>query len=370
MEGKGMKILMTTDTVGGVWVYSLELCKALQEYDVEVHLAAMGAWPSEAQKQQVETIKNVTLYKSDFKLEWMEDPWEDVEKSNKWINSIYHTIYPDVVHMNNYAHIGEDWTCPTLTVFHSCVQTWWQAVKGTSAPTNWDRYTQVVKESLEASDIVVSPTQSILGKAKNTHDFSSPAKVIYNGRAMDASEEKEKEPFILCIGRIWDEAKNLKLLSHIAKNLPWPVYIAGTRINPGSGEKSEFENVKFLGKLEPHEVEEWMQRASIFVSPTKYEPFGLAILEAAKSGCALILSELDTLKEIWEDSAAFFDPENEADAQERILQLINNEAARKELSERARNKAKEYSSEKMASEYMDLYREIINNKSKPKLATV
>ena len=370
MEDKGMKILMTTDTVGGVWVYSLELCKALQEYDVEVHLAAMGAWPSEAQMQEVAAIKNTTLYKSDFKLEWMEDPWEDVEKSNKWINSIYHTIYPDVVHMNNYAHIGEDWTCPIVTVFHSCVQTWWQAVKGTSAPESWDKYTQVVKESLHASHVVVSPTNAILEKAKKTHGFDTAAKVIYNGRGMNALEEKEKEEFILCIGRIWDEAKNLKLLSHIAKNLPWPVYIAGTRINPGSGEKSEFENVKFLGKLQPYEVEEWMQRASIFVSPTKYEPFGLAILEAAKSGCALILSELDTLKEIWEDSAAFFNPEDEQEAQEKILQLIENQTVRKEFSEKARHKAKEYSSEKMASEYLELYREIINNQSKPKLTTV
>ncbi|WP_424492879.1 glycosyltransferase family 4 protein [Salinimicrobium sp. GXAS 041] len=365
-----MKILMTTDTVGGVWVYSLELCKALQEYEVEVHLAAMGAWPSEAQMQEVEAIPNVTLYKSDFKLEWMEDPWEDVEKSRKWINSIYHTIYPDVVHLNNYAHIGEDWTCPILTVFHSCVQTWWQAVKGTSAPESWDRYTQVVQESLEESDMVVSPTKAILKKAKSTHNFETATKMIYNGRDMNPSEEKEKEEFILCIGRIWDEAKNLKLLSHIAKNLPWPVYIAGDLKNPGTGEKSEFENVKFLGKLQPYEVREWMQRASIFVSPTKYEPFGLAILEAAKSGCALILSELDTLKEIWEDSAAFFDPEDEPQAQEKILQLIKNDTLRQEFSEKAKSKAKEYSSEKMASEYINLYREIIESKSKPKLATV
>lgn len=361
---------MTTDTVGGVWVYSLELCKALQEYNVEVHLAALGTWPSEAQKQEVAAIENVTLYKSDFKLEWMEDPWEDVEKSRKWINSIYHTISPDVVHLNNYAHIGEDWTCPTLTVFHSCVQTWWQAVKGTSAPSNWNQYSEVVHQSLSASDVVVSPTNAILKKAKNTHDFQTPSKVIYNGRGMDPSEEKEKEEFILCIGRIWDEAKNLKLLSHIAKNLPWPVYIAGDLKNPGTGQKSEFENVEFLGKLHPYEVRDWMQRASIFVSPTKYEPFGLAILEAAKSGCALILSELDTLKEIWEDSAAFFDPEDEPQAQEKILQLINNESARKEFSEKARNKAKEYSSEKMGLEYLDLYRQIIDNKSKPKLASV
>ncbi len=85
MKSKKLKLLMTTDTVGGVWLYSLELCKALQEYDVYVHLVAMGAWPSEAKQQEVATMKNVLLYKSNFKLEWMQDPWEDVEKARNWI---------------------------------------------------------------------------------------------------------------------------------------------------------------------------------------------------------------------------------------------------------------------------------------------
>ena len=366
-----MKILMTTDTIGGVWVYSLELCKALDEYGVEVYLAAMGAWPSPAQQQEVDNLPNVTLYKSDFKLEWMQDPWEDVERATKWINCIYQTIQPDVVHLNNYAKVGSDWSCPTITVFHSCVQTWWQAVKGTKAPETWNTYRELVKNSLNDSDVVVSPTRAILEKAKITHEFNAETRVINNGEVKAGFDESEKEKFILCIGRIWDEAKNLELLSHIAGNLPWPVYIAGDLRNPGSGEKATVEkNLNFLGKLEPHEVKDWMQRAAIFVSPTKYEPFGLAILEAAKAGCTLVLSELDTLKELWDGAAIFFDPKNEAEAQQNILHLIENDALRKELSEKAKHRSQEYSSEKMGAAYMDLYREIISKKSKPQLVSV
>ena len=103
-----MKILMTTDTVGGVWVYSLELCKALQKYGVQVHLAAMGQWPSEEQEKEAARLPNVLLYKSDYKLEWMQDPWDDVERARKWINSIYHTVLPDLVHLNNYAQVCGD----------------------------------------------------------------------------------------------------------------------------------------------------------------------------------------------------------------------------------------------------------------------
>ena len=359
-----MKILMTTDTVGGVWVYSLELCRMLERYGVEVHLAALGAWPSPAQQVEVEKMPNVLLYKSDYKLEWMKDPWEDVEQSTKWINSIYQTIQPDIVHLNNYAHVEEDWSAPVVTVFHSCVQTWWQAVKGKSAPHEWDQYTQTVKDSLEASDVVVTPTQAILKKAKEIHNFSPPAKVIYNGHDVNPSEGSKKENIILCMGRMWDEAKNLKLLSNIAQRMSWPIYVAGDAVNPDTGKECRVENVEFLGKLSPEEVQQWMERAGIFVSPTRYEPFGLAILEAAENGCALVLSELETLQELWHDAALFFNPEDEAEAEKTLLRLLQNEGYLLELSEKAKTRAKEYSALRMGKAYFGLYTEILEKEHK------
>ena len=364
MGDKKMKVLMTTDTVGGVWVYSLELCRVLAQYNVDVHLIALGGWPSPAQQVEAEKIPNVTCYKSDYKLEWMENPWEDVEQSRKWINSIYQTVQPDLVHLNNYAHVEEEWTAPAITVFHSCVRTWWQAVKGKNAPEDWDRYSQIVRESLEESHIVVAPTKAILKSAKDAHIFSSETKVIHNGRMLPSEVKNQKEKFILCMGRMWDEAKNLPLLSKIAERLPWPVYVAGDAINPNTGEECSLKNVKFLGQLSPEEVQEWMQRASIFVSPTRYEPFGLAILEAAGNGCALVLSELETLKELWHDAALFFDPEDEAEAEKTIAHLLESPQFLEELSGKARARAGEYSAEKMGTAYYDLYREILEKEQK------
>lgn len=353
---------MTTDTVGGVWEYSVELCKALEKYGVNVHLAAMGTWPTEDQQEEVGKLKNVLLYKSDYKLEWMQDPWQDVAQAGKWLNSIYHTIQPDIIHFNNYAHLGKEWNCPTVTVFHSCVQTWWQAVKGTTAPSSWDKYLKVLKDSLNASNLVVGPTNAILEKAKESHNITSPTKVIYNGRDIEASPGHQKENIILCVGRIWDEAKNLKSLSGIAKKLPWPVYIIGDNKNPNTGDEIKIRNVNFLGELTQQQTEEWMRRARIFVSPTKYEPFGLAILEAAEAGCALVVSELDTLKEVWDDSALYFDPYNNQEIGQKILQLIEDEKALAYFSEKAGQRAANYSADNMASEYWKVYKELIKKR--------
>ena len=199
-------------------------------------------------------------------------------------------------------------------------------------------------------------------KAKDFHNITVPTKVIYNGKAMEFEEEVEKENFLLCTGRIWDEGKNLRLLSKIAQNLPWPVYIAGNNVNPNTGNICEVENVHFLGKLEPEELKLWMQRAEIFVSPTKYEPFGLSILEAAKAGCALALSNIDTLQELWHGNAIFFDPENAGEAEKVILELISDKDFRDKMASRSKKAAETYCSKKMSSEYFELYKSLINSK--------
>ena len=51
-------------------------------------------------------------------------------------------------------------------------------------------------------------------------------------------------------------------------------------------------------------------RAAIYALPAHYEPFGLSILEAAMSGCALVLGDIPSLREIWGDAAVFVHPDN------------------------------------------------------------
>ena len=48
-----------------------------------------------------------------------------------------------------------------------------------------------------------------------------------------------------------------------------------------------------------------LARQPIFVSTALYEPFGLAVLEAAQAGCALVLSDIPTFRELWDGAARF-----------------------------------------------------------------
>lgn len=350
------KILMTADTVGGVWTYAIELVRALEPFRTKVHLATMGAPLSDDQWEQVEGISNLTIYESNFKLEWMENPWEDVEKSGQWLLQLKEEVQPDLVHLNNMTHGNLNWGVPVIVVVHSCVMSWWRAVKGEEAPKEWHTYREMVKKGLQAADVVVAPTQAMMHQAEELYGPFRQNTVIYNGRGQYGFQFGKKEPFIFSMGRVWDEAKNISMLAHIASDLPWPVYIAGDETHPATGKAVELENVHFLGKLSEKEVSDWLSRASIYALPAKYEPFGLTILEAAMSGCALVVGKTESLTEIWGNAAKYVNANNADELRDTILRLTEDEFSLNIMACRAVKRSHGYTSDPMAQDYDHLYR--------------
>ena len=91
-------------------------------------------------------------------------------------------------------------------------------------------------------------------------------------------------------------------------------------------------------------------KAGFFVSPARYEPFGLAVLEAASAGCPLILGDIPTFRELWDGAAVFVPPDDArglAEAMHAMLSCPEN-AAR--LGAAARARAARYSPEAMAAQ--------------------
>ncbi len=73
-------VLMTADTVGGVWSYALGLCATMP--DIHFVLATLGPRPRPAQRAAVARLDNVSLAESDFRLEWMSGGQADVAPSS------------------------------------------------------------------------------------------------------------------------------------------------------------------------------------------------------------------------------------------------------------------------------------------------
>src|SRR4051794_39688836 len=141
MAGKrAPRVLMTADTVGGVWTYAVELARELDARGVRVAIAAMGAPIAEHQRAQLAGCREVTLFDGGFRLEWMQDPWDEVDAAGEWLMALERDLTPDLVHLNQYAFGALPLRAPKLVVAHSCVGSWWRAVHGAAAPASWDSY--------------------------------------------------------------------------------------------------------------------------------------------------------------------------------------------------------------------------------------
>jgi glycosyltransferase involved in cell wall biosynthesis len=341
---------MTADAVGGVWRYAMDLGGVLTSRGWNVTVAVMGPPPRETQAAEARRL-NVALACRDCRLEWMDDPWDDVAAAGEWLLELERSVAADVVHLNGYAHGALPWRAPAIVVAHSCVRSWWRAVKGDEAPGEWDRYRDGVSRGLAAARLVVAPTAAMLRALGDEYGACPRARVIPNGaRADGIKPTASKERAVLAAGRIWDPAKNVQALCAIAGDLPWPVWIAGD-----AGGCDAFGAAEHLGWLPAEELAGRYARAAIYALPARYEPFGLSVLEAARAGCALVLGDIPSLRENWDGAAVFVNPDDRPELAATLRALIASPGRRASLADRARVRSQRFGVEEMADAYMDAY---------------
>lgn len=360
------RVLMTCDTLGGVWTYALELCRGLGQRGVEVVLASTGRAPDAAQRAAAAALPHVTLVSCTGRLEWMRDPWEDLARTGEWLLELCAAYRPDVVHLNEYAHGTLPWDVPVVMVGHSCVWSWYAAVRGRLPGREWNLYRARVGAGLVGADWLVAPTRAMLAALACHYGPPRRARVIPNGRAATEFPPEAKEPLVLSAGRLWDEAKNVGALAAAAPHLPWPVYVAGPRHHPDDerAQQEELAGVRTLGNLASPELAAWMGRASIYALPARYEPFGLSPLEAALAGCALVLGEVPSLREVWGEAALWVDPDDPQQLAGALRGLIEDTRARLRLAQAARRRALSFTPARMTSAYLDCYRTLLGERAR------
>jgi len=352
------RILMTADAVGGVWQYSVDLVRCLADSGIEVVLAVVGPPPSDEQRQRAAQIPGLQLMEAAFALEWMQNPWDDVDRTREWLAELEQQFKPDIVHLNGYALASGAWKTPVLTVAHSCVYSWWDAVHGGEPGGEWLEYKQRLARGLHAATAVVAPSRFMAGAVGSHYGVDSKkTRVIHNFSLAPLPHAEAKQSFVLAAGRMWDPAKNLSLLEAIAGRVAWPVCTAG------AGRPAVDSKLLHLGPLAHGEMLERMSRASIFAHPALYEPFGLAVLEAARAGCCLVLSDIPSLRELWDGAAEFVSPRNEESWVRELNRLIANPSEVARLGLAARSHAARYDAGVSVRSYLDLYEALVSGKS-------
>jgi hypothetical protein len=188
----GLSVLMTADTIGGVFSYALTLASELTRRGAVVHLATMGDALRAGQRAEAEAIPELVVHESVYSLEWMSDPWEDVARAGEWLLEVERAAAPDVVHLNEYAHGAAGLRNPVVIVGHSCVLSWWEAVLHESAPASLDRYRVEVSGGLATADAVVAPTHAMMRSLEEHYPLPALRSVVPNGVAV--SQQPQQVP--------------------------------------------------------------------------------------------------------------------------------------------------------------------------------
>jgi glycogen(starch) synthase len=361
-----MKILLTTDTVGGVWDHTVTLARELDAAGHEVLVAVIG----EPRDERLAALPaGVQVVWRPYRLEWMQDAADDVRAAGMWLLGLAEVWSPDVVHLNQIAYATEEFGSPVLVAVHSDVISWWPHVNGVEAPMDeWGAYRQWLRAGLRAADAVVTPT-AYQGALVMRYYGMEITRVIRNGIHFQDDDPRPREGgIVLSVGRLWDRGKGVDLLDEAAALLgdeAPEIHVIGETVAP-HGETFSVRNVTAHGRVERAQVDEWMRRASVYVAPSRYEPFGLAPLEAALHGCALVLSDIGTFRELWDGCAEFFPSGDALALAQAIRRVCNDDARRGRLARAAATRAaRRYTARRMASEYIDLYQQMIRTHDRP-----
>ena len=367
-----MRILLTTDTIGGVWTFTRELCSSLCGGN-DVALVSFGRPLSAAQDRWVRGMRTVqdpffTFHASDAPLEWMSNNDRTFDEGATLLRKVAKDFQPDLLHSNQFCWgaLADELRIPVVLTAHSDVLSWARACRPAGLePSQWlDRYRHLVQSGLDSAAAVTAPTQWMLDALAANFHLPSRQQVIFNGTDVYEPEAIRKNPpqrklQAITAGRLWDEGKNIAMLSRI--DSPMPILIAGESTAPGEQPKPQpAGRVQHLGPLDPDALHQAFRESALYVCPSLYEPFGLAPLEAALCGCALLLNDLPSLHEVWGQAATYF--ASPVELEQHLNHFASNSRALKSAQAQARGRAAELSTRRMTHDYRNLYNQLVSTK--------
>ena len=369
-----MHVLVTSDTLTGVWTYTRELVTGLVTSGMRVTLVSFGEIPLPHQTTWMENLHGLDYRPTAFRLEWMQEGEHDLADSSIYLQSLVREVTPDLLHLNQYCYSDLPVALPRVVVAHGDLVSWWLSVHGHEPrETRWLRwYRDMVSRSIGAADVVVAPSQWMLDTLRCCYDWPSRDLVIHNGRnPIFFNPYVSKDDSVLSVGRLWDAGKQVSLLTQhihpfsvciVASDSP--TYAPITPIRADVKLATDQVCLALKGPQTEAQLRTLYSRAAIYAATSRYEPFGMAALEAAFSRCAIVANDMPTFREIWGDAAVYFRA-NDADSLAQAIRMLNQDRdlcrAHANLAyQRARER---FTAKRMTDDYLQLYRSLVLRKS-------
>jgi glycosyltransferase involved in cell wall biosynthesis len=359
-----LRLLMTLDAVGGVWRYAMDLAEALRDIGVDTVFLGFGPPPSPAQRAEAGALG--LLDWAEAPLDWLVGDEVDLAAVPSLLAEAARRHGPDLLHLNLPTQAaGLEIDLPVLVASHSCVTTWFRAVRGSGLPPGWEWQGDLNARGLARADLVVVPSRSHGEALRACYGPLPHLRTVLNAVTAPEPNRLPEKPFVIASGRWWDEGKGAAVLDAAAELTNWPVRMLGPAVGP-NGAAFVPDDASLEGELPHAEAMTLMREAGIFVSPSLYEPFGLAVAEAARMGLPLVLSDIPTFRELWDGVAVFVPPRDSEALAFTLDRLASDPHQRRRLSEAARLRSRRFTPEAQAEAMLSLYEELVRQPVTPR----
>lgn len=347
------RVLLTADSVGGVWQYALDLARALKPHRTDVTVAHLGPSPTCAQRVEA---AGVDVVETGLPLDWLVDGPAPIVAAAEALaararNQEFHLVQVNTPVLA--AALETD--LPVVVAAHGCVSTWWRSARPNSPlDPAFAWHHEMARAGLLRATSVIAPTAAFAADVRQTYALDRDIHVVHNGRAYRSLPRVTPRVAAFTAGRLWDAAKRTDLLDGVAARLSIPFRAAGPLTGP-HGEAVDPVHLVCLGTLDERAMAAELAARPVFVSAASFEPFGLAVLEAAQAGCALVLADTPGFRELW-DGAACFVSGDDPDAYVAAIEALGTDpGARARAGEVAQARAARYSPEAMARDMAELH---------------
>ena len=363
-------VLVTTDTLSGVWTYTQELVSGLVSRGVRVTLVSLGDIPLPHQISWMDDLEGLEYRPTAFRLDWMQEAEQDLKDSSAYLASLVKELKPDLLHLNQLCYGSLAVDTPRVVVAHGDLISWWKEVHGHEPREGrWMRwYREAVTRGLWHASAVVAPSVWMLDAIRSCYTRPRHDSVIYNGRnPVSFNPYVSKDDSVLAVGRLSDASKQVSLLTQHSH--PLPVCIVGSEAPVADTEIPIRTDVKLAidqvcvaikGPQTQSQLRTLYSRASIYAATSRYEAFGMAPLEAAFSRCAIVANDIPPFREIWGDAAIYFQANDAESLADVIRRLHEHRDLCRGYATRAYQRAREcFTAKRMIDEYVRLYHSLI-----------
>ena len=350
--GPVQRLLVTTDAVGGVWRYAVDLAGGLAARGIGTVLAVIGPAADSTQRKEAEAVPGLRLVQTGLPLDWTAESPDALAHASQKLGALAALTGVSGVHLHAPALVGgHPWPVPVVAVAHSCVATWWRTMRGGDMPEDFRWRSDAAVAGLRAAAAVIAPTAAHAALLQDVYG-PMPIQVVHNGRDPAQAPLLARDRAVLTAGRLWDEGKGVARLDQAAAGLGAPVCAAGPVQGP-NGAQASFQHLDLLGLLDQPGMAAAYAGATVYASLARYEPFGLAVLEAAQAGMALVLSDIPGFRELWNGAALFVGADD--DARPALRQALDDPAP---LAAAARRRAARYTADAMTHATLAVHRSV------------